>query len=561
MQQLKNLTIGTKILAMAGALLMLLVLVSSYGIIKVTKVGNELHTVSTEDMPLVELMTEVTIKQLEKSILIERGLRLADIPLAEGQSLGQIEARVTELAQDIDRQILAARELIARALVHAPTPEIAEEIRSLTSDLESVEQEHKAFEQEVSALFGEINSGQLAKAVAHAQEMEQAQTTLDHHLEAILLGIEQMTHHALETVEQDEQAALQGMIGLSLVSVVLGITIGLLLARSITGPLKTAVNAANALSEGDLTMDIQVTSRDETGQLLQAMKNMIAQLRDMILEINHSTAQLASSAEELSNITQQTSEQVEEQQQALSQTAAATHQMTATVGEVARSASQAAEATQNADQATRNGQLVVNGTREAISSLANDIQSASGKIAQLERESDNVGTILDVIRTIAEQTNLLALNAAIEAARAGEQGRGFAVVADEVRSLAAKTQHSTEEIDQMIARLQKEAKESVTTMEAGRRGAADTVEQAARAHGALEEISGFMTVISDMNTQIASAAEQQNAAADDITRSIDAIAQSSQQTAQGSQQTAVASEELAQLAGRLQQLVGRFKTA
>ncbi|MDX1757487.1 MAG: methyl-accepting chemotaxis protein [Marinobacter sp.] len=561
MQHLKDLTIGTKILAMAGLLILLLIAVSIYGIVKITKVGHELHTVSTEDMPLVELMTGVTVKQLEKAILIEKGLRLAEIPLGEGQSLNRIQDQVNDMAQDIDEQILSARELLKSALTHAPSPQIAEEIRSLSTEMQKIEQEHRAFDQEAASLFQEILSGQLEQAIAHAHEMEESQTNLDHHLEAVLRGIEQMTHHALETVEQDEREALTGLIGISVVSTILGIIIGLVIARSITSPLKRAVGAAKALSAGDLTIDVQPTSRDETGQLLTAMKAMIQQLRNMIQEINHATGQLAASAEELSTITQQTSQGVEEQQQSLTQTAAATHQMTATVAEVAKNASQAAEATQRADNASRNGQQVVDETRAAISALAETIQAASAKIGQLEQESENVGAILDVIRGIAEQTNLLALNAAIEAARAGEQGRGFAVVADEVRSLAAKTQQSTGEIDQMIERLQTAAKESVTTMDAGRGSAAETVEQAARANESLNEITEAVAVITDMNVQIASAAEQQNAAAEDITRSIDAISQASQETAQGSQQTAVASEELAQLASRLQQLVGQFKTA
>jgi methyl-accepting chemotaxis protein len=226
---------------------------------------------------------------------------------------------------------------------------------------------------------------------------------------------------------------------------------------------------------------------------------------------------------------------------------------------VARNASSAADEAHTADLEAQQGKQVVSETTQAISSLANEVDNASTVIQKLESDSESISSILDVIRGIAEQTNLLALNAAIEAARAGEQGRGFAVVADEVRSLANRTQESTQEIQKMIEKLQSGASDAVEVMVKGRDWANTSVEKAEQAASALERITKAVDVINSMNTQIATAAEEQSAVAQEIDRNVTNIHQVSNQTADGATQTAGASDELARLATDLQQLVSHFK--
>jgi methyl-accepting chemotaxis protein len=235
------------------------------------------------------------------------------------------------------------------------------------------------------------------------------------------------------------------------------------------------------------------------------------------------------------------------------------NQMTATVQEVASHAARAAESARQADEEAQDGKRIMQQTLNAMDTLANEVENAAGVIHSLEKESEEIGSVLDVIRGIAEQTNLLALNAAIEAARAGEQGRGFAVVADEVRTLASRTQASTQEIQNMIERLQAGANNAVKAMEAGQTQARKGVEQASLAGASLETITQSVTTISDMNMQIASAAEEQSSVADEINRNIATISQSADNTAHGSQQTAIAGDELARLAAELRELVGHFK--
>ena len=233
--------------------------------------------------------------------------------------------------------------------------------------------------------------------------------------------------------------------------------------------------------------------------------------------------------------------------------------MSATVQEVARNAASAAETTQKADEEAKNGRQIVIHTIDLINSLSGDIQKSSEVIKQLEKDADDIGTVLDVIKSIAEQTNLLALNAAIEAARAGEQGRGFAVVADEVRTLASRTQSSTEEIRNMIERLQGGTRNAVKVMGQGSEHSQKTVEQAAEAGAALEAITKAVDQIAQMNEMIASAAEEQGSVAEEINRNIVNVRDVTEQTAEGALQTAASSEEMKTVAGNLHDLVGGFK--
>ncbi|MCU7922437.1 MAG: methyl-accepting chemotaxis protein, partial [Candidatus Thiodiazotropha sp. (ex Dulcina madagascariensis)] len=269
--------------------------------------------------------------------------------------------------------------------------------------------------------------------------------------------------------------------------------------------------------------------------------------------------QLASAAEETSVVTAQTTAGINQQHTETDQIATAINQMNATVHDVAQNAVHAAEATRNADASSEEGKKVVDKTIEAINQLATEVEQAAKVIHELEQETENIGSVLDVIKSIAEQTNLLALNAAIEAARAGEQGRGFAVVADEVRTLAGRTQQSTQEIEEMISRLQTGANKAVQVMETGKTKTLVGVEQAAAAGKALETINAAVESINNMNTQIASAAEEQSSVTEEINRNITNISQVAEQTSSGAAQTAQASDDLARLAEQLKGLVAQFK--
>jgi methyl-accepting chemotaxis protein len=351
------------------------------------------------------------------------------------------------------------------------------------------------------------------------------------------------------------------VMGIGAVVLVLGLLFAAIITRGIVNPLAETVAAMRNLSEGegDLTQRLTQTGRDETAQFAAGFNVFLDKIHELVRQVAAAVAQLAAAAEQTSTITDQTNKRAQKEQVETEHVATAMHEMAATVQEVARNASNAAHAAQDANQQAQEGMQVVSQTGSAIKSLAQEIDRAAGVIQKVEQDSASIGMVMDVIRGIAEQTNLLALNAAIEAARAGEQGRGFAVVADEVRTLANRTQQSTQEIQNIIGRLQSGARDAVQVMTDSHGQAQHSVQHADRTAAALAAITTAISTISDMNTQIASAAEEQSAVAEEINQNVNNIKHMTSDTALEARQTASASEELAGLAAQLDRLVGHFK--
>ncbi|MCG5535736.1 methyl-accepting chemotaxis protein [Ectothiorhodospira mobilis] len=337
--------------------------------------------------------------------------------------------------------------------------------------------------------------------------------------------------------------------------------LGLLITRAIVGPVRATTAHLRAIAEGDgdLTQRLPVESRDEIGDLSRAFNGFADRVHELVKQVVGAASQLAAAAEELSATSGETRQQVQHQKSEVEQVATAMNEMTSTVQEVARNAAEAAQTTRTTDEQAQTGGREVTQTIHTIETLAKEVEDAAEVIHHLSADSEEIGKVLDVIRGIAEQTNLLALNAAIEAARAGEQGRGFAVVADEVRTLASRTQESTNEVQDMIERLQSGASKAVKAMDQGRSRARDGVDQAGRAGQSLEVITRSVGTLNDMNSQIASAAEEQSAVAEEVNRNVVNINDGVEHTASGADQIASASEELARLAADLQDRVSRFK--
>jgi methyl-accepting chemotaxis protein len=334
------------------------------------------------------------------------------------------------------------------------------------------------------------------------------------------------------------------------------------LFRQITAafqPLHKAAASLEAISRGDLSVDVECETNNEIAEMLHGMKHMRDYLRDIIGALHEATGELNRVAGEASQVAERAVTGATQQKEDTDSVATAMTEMASTVHSVADNAHQAADAARNADAQAQQGQAIVQSTVTAIRSLAEEVRSGVDAIERVRQESDAIGQILDVIRGIAEQTNLLALNAAIEAARAGEQGRGFAVVADEVRTLASRTQSSTTEIQSMIERLQQGTHEAVGVMDHSRQRAEDSETQVHAAGDALDAITAAVSHISEMNAQIANAAAEQGRVAEEINRNVINISEVAEQTVVGAGQSTAANERITGLAARLQDLVGNFR--
>lgn len=347
-------------------------------------------------------------------------------------------------------------------------------------------------------------------------------------------------------------------LGIVIAVVVLTIVLAALLTKSITGPIRDALGVAERIANSDLSHDIHVNGADEAARLLKALEQMQKNLRSTIVEISDSSTQLASAAEEMTAVTEASSRGLVSQNDEVNQAATAVTQMSAAVDEVARNAESASEESKRTQGFTGAGLERVAQTLKSIQRLSSNVEQTSEQIQGLSDRAQNISKVVEVIRSIAEQTNLLALNAAIEAARAGEQGRGFAVVADEVRALAHRTQVSTQEIEQMIATIQTDSGNAVQAMGTSRDLANQSLGIAQEASNSLDQIASAITLINERNLQIATASEEQSHVAREVDNNLVRIRDLASQSAAGASQTASACGEMSQLAINLNQLVTRF---
>ncbi len=559
----KDISIKIKIIILVFFLITLLLSSTGYALISINNIGMKITDIAVEDIPLTKVITDITIHQLEQAINFERALLLSVRMKGDAlllPSFNKMTLKFDNLSHKVEAEIKKGKNIAQEARDLAHTKEDRKEFIHVYSVLNDVEKQHKIYEKNAHEVFSRLLTEKFDDINKLIRIVEIEEDKIDHELEKLSSEVVNFTENSALQAERDEKKSFTILVVVAIVSLISSVLGSIVVIRSFLKGLNKAVTCVEFIAAGDLTQEIIVDSKDETGQLLSDLKKMQGHLKSMVFDMQKSATELAAAAEEMATVTEMTNKNIQKETNEIHKTATAINEMTSTVEEVSRNASTTAATASHANDDIEQGNEVVQQTIESIKIMASTIENGSLVINRLGDNSQSIGSILDVIKGIAEQTNLLALNAAIEAARAGEQGRGFAVVADEVRSLAQRTQESTKEIEDMILKLQVGTENAVESMKTGQQQAHDSVEQATKAGVTLTTVTDSISVINDMNTQIATAAKQQTAVVEEINKNITEINNISEQNATAVNEMTATTEEVARMAIYLQDLTQQFNT-
>lgn len=537
---IRKVGIRSRLLAGFALITSLVLLQGVFALSSMASMRQVADTIETEVIPSLDTLSNLNLNMMRVRVFTLR-LMAAENAKAETDTL----ARLDKVKQEVARYQREYEALIS-----------SERERQVYNKFLQAKANYEGGQQKVVAflLDSDKNSalGQLEQLNGYSNEMTQELVNLAELNKTISMEISEESF----STYQSSQWLVTGAI---VAAVVISIGIAMLLTSSITVPVQEALSLAETVAKGDLTQTIEVSGQDETSRLLTALGLMQQNLRDALQHISNSSTQLASAAEELNSVTDDASRGLQRQNDEIQQAATAITEMSSAVDEVAQTATSTSEASAESAKAALEGRQQVENTVNSIHRMNKEVAATSELVQKLAAQSQQIGTVLDVIRAIAEQTNLLALNAAIEAARAGEAGRGFAVVADEVRALAHRTQLSTREIELIVTQIRTETGNAVEAMQQSSLTAEEALKVSTAAGLALATITDQINKINDSNLVIASAAEEQAKVAREVDRNIVNISDLATQSAAGANQTSASAHELSRLAIDLNELVTRFK--
>ncbi|MBL0625306.1 methyl-accepting chemotaxis protein [Aeromonas jandaei] len=543
----KNMSIGQKLSAGFAVLALLVLGLAWFSISQLAKLYDDTETITTNLLPSTRYASQMHVAILD----------------ARRSELAQVIGGLNKDTQEVSERTLtfnkAKQEFDTAVDKYGALPFTTDEEKQVYDQLRSAGAKYFSVHEELMSAFaaGDLDKVRSLRKNETRAALEEAGAKSLRLREINNEIAEQMTKGVADLYD----SARTMSIVVSLITLGFVVVIAWLLTGQIRNPVMALLEQTRRVSAGDLTsrIDMQQFNNDELGTLAKGFGEMQTNLRTLVSEVSGSVVQLSSAAEEISSVASQSANNMHSQQHELNQLATAMNEMQATVQEVSRNTSDAASAATSASETAELGAKTVNDSIQRIERVASAIESTAVVIRQLGDDSRNIGMVLEVIRGIAEQTNLLALNAAIEAARAGEQGRGFAVVADEVRTLAKRTQDSTSQINNIIAELQQRAEQAGSTMQQSQDLMNTTVATAREAGESISQISGSVSSISHMNIQIATATEEQGAVSEELNRNVVNISHASEEVASGATQMAQACNELNHLATQLQEMVRRFR--
>lgn len=523
------------------SLVMLVIVFLAYQNVKQVSASNK--RLVDAFLPATEYLLEAD-RDLYQAFVAERVLVLSD-PTKINRS---------QLIDDIHENFAQAEERVEK---FGKTLEIAEFGAQVDEFITHYNRRAATLERIISLSAGDRSAAQSLSLGQGEQEFNT--------MREVINQLTEETHQLLqregETIEQEQEAVVRMLIALLMVGLFIAALLWIFLPQLALTRLNDLIDRLRDMAdgEGDLTSRLEVTGTDEFGKLSEEFNKFVSKLQTAIAEVLSIGDMLSGTSKVLEEGSRKSSNIVDKQRQEISMAATAINEMGATIMEVARNTNDAADRARTAQGRADEGQQVVRLLVRGVESLAQDMQSSANAIQALKEDTVNVGTVLEVIRGIAEQTNLLALNAAIEAARAGEQGRGFAVVADEVRTLAQRTQQSTQEIRDVIEQLQQGADAAVERMNASREQVNTSVKQVQTAGDALDQISEVVQAIVDLNIQIAAAAEEQSTVTEEVNRNMHNITHQTDETAESASSAADSAQQTRELAEHLGDVLARFK--